>query len=519
MTQESYQKSNAWPFVEARALLKKLNGKTPKKGYVAFETGYGPSGLPHIGTFGEVSRTTMVMHAFNKLAPEIPTKIICFSDDLDGLRKIPDNIPNPDSLTSQLGLPLTSITDPFATAESYGANMNGRLQKFLDQFGFNYEFYSATECYKSGRFNDALKKLADNYEEICNLVKATLREERRASYSPFMPICPINGQVLESGVKKVNDNDYTIDFIASDGSSQNISILDGNCKLQWKADFGMRWYALDIDYEMYGKDIIPSAELAQKICKILGGKKPHNYFYELFLDGSGQKISKSKGNGISIEEWLRYAPAESLSYYMYQKPKTAKRLHFDVIPKATDEYLTFSQKYAQLDDIKKLDNALYHIHNGDIPEIKIGSLSYSLLLNLAAACNPDNADILWGFIAKYDASLSKANAPYLDNLVGLAVNYYNDFVKPNKNYRAATAQEKTALLKLKAELEDCSISEASELQNLVYQIGNDFEFNLKEWFQALYEILLGQSTGPRMGSFIALFGIKETISLIEEKIL
>jgi len=515
---DNYLKSNAWPFVEARALLKKLNNKTPKKGYVLFETGYGASGLPHIGTFGEVARTTMVRNAFTKIAPEIPTKLICFSDDMDGLRKVPDNIPNKQILEENLGRALTDIPDPFEQAPSYGSNMNGRLQKFLDSFKFDYEFYSSTECYKNGSFNDALKTLADNYDEITDLIKATLREERRASYSPFMPICPKTHKVLEEGVKSIDNKNYTITFIDGEGEEQTTSLLDGNCKLQWKADFGMRWHALDVDYEMYGKDIIPSADLARKICKIMGNKTPHNFHYELFLDDQGQKISKSKGNGLTIDEWLRYAPHESLAYYMYGKPKTAKRLHFDIIPKSTDEYLSFINRFPALDDVKKLDNPVYHIHGEEVPNIDMGSISFSLLLNLASACNPDNKDILWGFISKYDDKLNKDNAPFLDHLAEYAVNYYNDFIKANKNYRAATDQEKEAILKLKTELENTNSTDAVELQNIVYQIGNDFEFELREWFKALYEILLGQSTGPRMGSFIALFGIRETIALINDKI-
>jgi lysyl-tRNA synthetase, class I len=513
-----FESSNAWPFVEARALLKKINYKTPNKGFVLFETGYGPSGLPHIGTFGEVARTTMVRNAFIKLAPNIPTKLICFSDDMDGLRKVPDNIPNSDILYDNLGKALTNIPDPYQEHSSYGANMNNRLKKFLDNFGFEYEFYSSTKCYKDGIFNNALKNLADNYAEITNLVKATLREERRASYSPFMPVCPITNKILETGVKALNIEDYTIDFIDSNGDTQNISIFNGHCKLQWKADFGMRWHALDVDYEMYGKDIIPSAELAKKISKILGKKAPYNFHYELFLDDKGQKISKSKGNGISIEKWLRYAPKESLAYYMFNKPKTAKRLHFDIIPKATDEYLNFINRFHDLDSVKQLDNPVYHVHNSNVPEINMGNISFSLLLNLASACNPDNKDILWGFISKYDKTLNADLSPFLDVLVEYAVNYYNDFIKAHKSYREATKLEYQAILRLKEDLKNTDTNDAKQLQNIVYQIGNDFNFELKDWFKALYEILLGQSTGPRMGSFISLFGINETIKLIEEKI-
>ena len=408
--------------------------------------------MPHIGTFGEVQRTTMVMQAFTKIAPEIPTKLICFSDDLDGLRKIPDNIPNKDIVIGHLGKALTIVPDPYGEFASYGENMNNRLKGFLDSFAFEYDFYSSTECYKAGMFNDALKKVAENYDEISNLVKSTLREERNQNYSPLMPICPKSGKVLEQGVEEVDSENYTIKFKDEEGEIQQMSILDGNCKLQWKVDWGMRWHALEVDFEMYGKDLIDSATLSSKISKILGKKSPYLYKYEHFLDGEGKKISKSKGNGISMEDWLAYAPVESLAYYMFQKPNTQKRLYFEIIPKSTDEYLSFLSKYNELEDEKKIDNPLFHIHNGDVPQAIATNISFSLLLNLAAACNPENDDILWGFISKYDASLEKGKSKFFDNLVVLSIKYYNDFVKAHKQYRQASEIEKKAILELKENL-------------------------------------------------------------------
>ena len=518
MDSRLYHGSNSWVFVEARALLKKLNHKTPKKGFILFETGYGPSGLPHIGTFGEVMRTSMVMHALQKLAPQIPVKLICFSDDMDALRKVPDNIPNSHILEQNLGKPLTTIEDPFGEYSSYGENMNNRLKNFLDKFNFEYEFYSSTQCYKEGLFNGALKKIAQNYEQVTKLITDTLRQERAENYSPFMPICNKTGKVIESGVTSIDKESYQITYLNDAGEQVTTSILDGNCKLQWKADFGMRWHALDVDYEMYGKDIIPSADLAKKICKIIGNKAPHNFHYELFLDDKGQKISKSKGNGLTIESWLSYAPQESLAYYMYLKPKTAKRLFFDIIPKSTDEYLNFLSKYKELEDDKKLASPVFYIHNDHIPDISMGNISFSLLLNLATACNPDSEDILWGFISKYDPQLSAGKCEFLDRLISLAINYYNDFIKAHKKYKTPNQEEKKALLSLKAGLIKIEENDPKELQNLVYQIGNDFNFDIKSWFQSLYEILLGQKTGPRMGSFIALFGIDQTIKLIDSKL-
>ena len=509
----------SWPFIEAKNLLKKINNKIPVKGYILFETGYGPSGLPHIGTFGEVCRTLMVKRAFNYIAPEIPTKLICFSDDMDALRKIPENIPNAELFVDYIGKSLTDIPDPYKEFSSYGEQMNNRLKRFLDSFSFEYDFYSSTECYKNGIFNEALKKIALNIDKISDLILPTLRDERRKSYNPFMPICPVSGKVLEEGVISVNSSNFTINFKDINGEERTTSILDGNCKLQWKVDFGMRWHALDVNYEMFGKDIIPSAELAVKICKIIGNKTPSNFHYELFLDATGQKISKSKGNGISLDEWLKYAPAESLSYYMYQKPKTAKRLYFDIIPKSTDEYIKFMQNYKDLEDDKKLESPIYHIHNDKYKFHDIGVISFSLLLNLASACNPDNSDILWGFISKYDNNLNKENSEFLDLLVGYAINYYNDFIKPNKSFRKANDDELKAINALRAKLLELrDEKDPVILQNITYQIGNDFNFELRLWFQALYQILLGQDSGPRFGSFISLFGVSNMINLIDEKL-
>lgn len=509
---------NSWPFEEASRLLQSINYKTPEKGYVLFETGYGPSGLPHIGTFGEVARTTMIIQAFKILAPEIPTKLLCFSDDMDGLRKVPDNIPNKAMVVQNLGMPLTAIADPFGEHESFGHNMNNRLKKFLNQFNFEYEFASSSEYYKSGKFNKTLEKMLENYEKINDLIKSTLRDERSKEYSIIMPICPKTGKVLDKGVISVDKNNHTVKFYDSEGSIQTIYVGDGNCKLQWKADFGMRWSALNVNYEMYGKDLISSADLASKICKIIGKSAPVNFHYELFLDDAGQKISKSKGNGLTMDEWLRYAPHESLSYYMYLKPKTAKRLFFDIIPKATDEYLTFLGKYNELSQEEKYKSPIFYIYGNNAPQHNIGNLSFALLLNLAAACNPENNDILWGFINKYDHSLSKENSPLLDKLTFYAVNYYVDFIKPNKKYRRASDIEKQALIELKEIVKISDKFDAGEIQTHVYDIGKKYDFELRAWFQALYEILLGQSQGPRMGSFIKIFGAENMVKLIDEKI-
>lgn len=510
--------ATAWPFQEARQLLdERLKGQKPEKGYVLFETGYGPSGLPHIGTFGEVVRTTMVRNAMRILAPEIPTKLFAFSDDMDGLRKVPDNIPNKEMIRPHLGKPLTSIPDPFGTHESFGHHNNARLRSFLDAFGFDYEFQSATDWYKSGRFDKALLGVLEHYDEVINVVLPTLGEERRQTYSPFLPVCPETGVVLQVPVVERNLAAGTIVYRREDGKLIETPVTGGHCKLQWKADWGMRWVALGVDYEMSGKDLIPSVELSSKIARILGGRPPMNLTYELFLDDQGQKISKSKGNGLAVEDWLKYAPQESLALFMYQKPKAAKRLHFDVIPKAVDEYLTYLGKFEQEEPAKRLDNPAWHIHNGTPPKEE-AHLSFSILLNLASVCNSEDKSVLWGFIKRYAPGASPETAPILDGLVGFAVAYYRDFVKPAKKYRLATPDEAQAFADLAAQLRALPAeASAEDIQNAVYEIGKRPVFGeLKAWFRACYEVLLGQDQGPRMGSFIKLYGVAETVALLDK---
>ena len=515
--QELAREAKAWPFEEARKLVARYGEKVPPKGYVLFETGYGPSGLPHIGTFGEVVRTTMVRQAFQRLAPGVPTRLFAFSDDMDGLRKVPDNIPNREMVAQHLHKPLTQVPDPFGKFESFGHHNNAMLRGFLDGFGFEYEFQSSTDWYKSGRFDEALLKVLRHYDEIMAVMLPTLGEERQATYSPFLPISPSTGKVLQVPLLERNVDAGTIVFEDENGKKVELPVTGGHVKLQWKPDWGMRWHALGVDYEMSGKDLIPSVELASKICRILGSQPPEGFNYELFLDEKGQKISKSKGNGLTVEEWLRYAPPESLALYMFQKPRAAKRLYFDVIPRAVDDYLTFVEKLEGEEPAKRLENPSWHIHNGTAPATVKGKavLSFGILLNLAGAANAENKDVMWGFISRYSPGATPENSPYLDRLVGHAVHYYQDQVKPHKVYRAPSEMERAALQDLRQKLETLP-PDAEALQNEVYEIGKRHPFpSLRDWFKGIYEVLFGQSQGPRMGSFIALYGREETARLIE----
>jgi lysyl-tRNA synthetase class 1 len=511
--------AKAWPFIEARTLLKRLNNKTPEKGFVLFETGYGPSGLPHIGTFGEVARTSMVMHAFSILS-DIPSKLVPFSDDMDGFRKVPENLPNQKMLNKFLGQPLSSVPDPFGTHESLGAYNNARLMAFLDDFGFKYEFLSSTDCYKKGKFDVSLLKVLECFEEINNIILPTLGLERRQTYSPFLPICPKTGRVLEVPVIERDLNAGTIVYEDEDGAKVEVAVTGGQCKLQWKVDWAMRWTALNVDYEMSGKDLIDSVQLSGQICKILNGKPPVGFTYELFLDENGEKISKSRGNGLSLEDWLRYAPAESLSLFMYQKPKTAKRLHFDIIPKSVDEHITHLSNLPNQEPAKQIENPAWHIHQGVPLKGEETHLSFNIILNLVSVCHSIDKSLLWHFITRYRPDASVETAPNLDELLDFAINYYTDFVLPTKCYRKATHDECLAMEDLLSSLEALDQNvEAEKVQEQIYAVGKRHSFpELKAWFQALYEILLGQSQGPRMGSFISLYGIKETCALLKRAI-
>ena len=515
---EAAKASKAWPFEEARKVVKRYQ----RDGYpaeVLFETGYGPSGLPHIGTFGEVARTTMVLNAFRLITEDkVPVRLISFSDDMDGMRKIPDNVPNQDKLEPHLGKPLTSVPDPFGDEHpSFAAHNNARLRAFLDQFGFTYEFISSTDYYKGGEFDDILKKCAEKYDEIMAVMLPTLGEERQATYSPFLPICPKTGRVLYVPMKKVDAEAGTVTFDDEDGEEVTLPITGGNVKLQWKPDFGMRWAALGVDYEMYGKDHQNNSNLYDKICRILGARAPEHFIYELFLDDKGEKISKSKGNGISMEQWLAYASPESLSLFMYAKPKTAKRLFFDIIPRQMDEYFQHLAAVHDADPKAKLNNPTWHIHAGNPPKIDM-PVSFSMLLNLVSASNASDKETLWGFISQYDATATPENNPKLDELVGYAIRYFEDFVKPSKKFREPTQQERSAMEDLAERLaampNNC---DGETLQTEVYAVGKDHAFeNLREWFQALYQVLLGQDQGPRFGSFAALYGKDQTVAMIKE---
>jgi lysyl-tRNA synthetase class 1 len=543
------REAKSWPFEQARLLLARLlrqrltdaerdlasslfaEGKfheavaaLPALARPAvFQCGYGASGLPHIGTFGEVARPTMVRTAYRALTEDaLPTRLIVVSDDMDGFRKIPDNVPNRAMLEEDRDKPVTSVRDPFGEHESFGAHNNARLRAFLDGFGFDYEFFSATEGYKSGRFDETLLKALERFDAIQAIMLPTLGEERRATYSPFLPISPKSGRVLQVPTLERHLDRGTIVFEDEDGTLTEVPVTRGHVKMQWRPDWAMRWTALGIDYEMSGKDLIDSVKVSNKVARVLGGEPPEAFHYELFMDELNQKISKSKGNGLTMEEWLRYGAPESLAYYMFQSPKSAKRLYFDVIPKATDEYLqqldAFNRNRADGSNAPAIDNPAWHVHRAD-PPAKSSPLSFSLMLNLVSAANASSTEILWGFITRYLPDATPGSEPLLDKLAGYALNYYEDFVRPSKTFRLADEREAAAMRDLVARLKalPAGCQDAELIQNEVYEAGKAAGFEpLRTWFGALYEVLLGQAQGPRFGSFAAIFGLDRTIALIEQ---
>ncbi len=561
---ELVRTSRAWPCREALALLQRVEKSPPRKGWVLFETGYGPSGLPHIGTFAEVFRTTLVRQAFRRLS-DLPTRLYCFSDDMDGLRRIPDNVPDREMLEAHLGKPLTAIPDPFGEHESFGHHMNARLRAFLDAFGFDYEFVSATECYRSGRFDAVLLRVLERHEEIRRVVLPHLGPERRATYSPILPISPKTGRVLQVPILETRPEKGTVVFRDEDGTLTELPVTGGHCKLQWRADWALRWTALEVDYEMAGKDLIDSVRLSGQICRILGGTPPNGFIYELFLDEKGEKISKSKGNGLTIEEWLRYGTEESLMLFLYKEPRKAKRLYFDVIPRHVDEYYERLEQFARDVDLdaaldrllaesprggqvtvpeplardlgleapevppemlaerrrelgaRLVQNPVWHIHDGAPPRVRM-PISYAMLLNLASVVGADDPEVLWGFVRKYAPEATPENSPGLAVLIARALAYYRDFVAPRKRYRAPDHRERAALAEFRDWLAGLPEDTPAEvIQNELYEIGRRHGFHqLRDWFRALYEVLLGQSQGPRFGSFVATYGIRATVRLIDE---
>lgn len=513
-----------WPYREAKSLDKVLRRREPKSGAALFETGYGPSGLPHIGTFAEVARTSWVLRAYEEITGK-PTRLYAFSDDMDGLRKVPDNVPNAEMLQEHLGKPLCDIPDPFGEAESYSGYMNRKLQQFLDEFGFAYEFKASHTQYRGGVFNDGLQRVLDNYEAIRGVILPTLSEENRAAWSPFMPICEQCGKVYTTRLLDIHPERGTITYVCDQpyqdtipacGHQNEMAVTDGRVKVGWKVDWALRWYTYGVNYEMYGKDLIDSAKLSGKICRILGEPPPQGFFYEMFLDGQGRKISKSIGNGMTIDEWLTYGPLESLSLFIFKKPEQASRLHFDIVPQNTDEYLQHRGRFADLDDVKKLSSPIWFLHPNESPTFG-AKLNYAALLNLVSVLNTDDHDVVWGYLKRYDPD-AEADKDVIDGLISRALNYYRDFVLPTKQHSLPSDEMRPVVDAFLLWLDAYEGEDGTEIQNAAYACGKDAGVNLRAFFGTMYQLLLGQPQGPRLGTFVALFGVENTLALAREQI-
>ena len=510
-----------WPFVEAQRIIDHLShtGKTS----VVAETGYGPSGLPHIGTFGEVARTSFVLQALATMAPQVKSKIIAFSDDMDGLREVPKNLPNPQMLKEHLGKPLTSIPDPFGEEKSFAHYMNKKLREFLDSFGFTYEFASSTDKYSSGAFDDGLRKVMEHYEEVADLFRATIAEEKRAAWSPFFPICEKCGRIYSTRVTNHDPQALTISYTcdidspgkyAACGHSATTSILGGTCKVGWKVDWALRWYCLGVDYEMHGEDLLESSRLSSRIVKVLGGEPPELFKYELFLDENGKKISKKIGNGVSLEQWLRYAPVDSLLYFMYLKPQQAKRMGLPLLPDIIDQYLELVESWDGSEDspVPFISRLSSKGHAAKLADQK--TVTYSLILQLILALNQDDPRIVRDYLLKYQPDIA-GNVGYYENLIEDALAYYRDVMLPNRANEQAGHEMDEALAELRDILtqlkESGAATDADSLQTRAFQVSKDRNLKMKDWFRTLYRVFLGQSQGPRIGSFIALLGFENTI--------
>ena len=511
----------SWPFKEAEKLCKRF--QHPPESPVRFETGFGPSGLPHIGTFAENARTTWVRHAFEFLTGW-PTQLIAFSDDMDGLRKVPLNMPRQDMLANHLGKPLCHIPDPFETSDSYSGTMNTKLRSFLDGYQFDYTFQGSYEAYQRGDFNEGLEIILRNVDAVKSIILPTMSAEKGRDWSPFFPICGKCGKINSTRVTGYDVANNAVGYVCDRqedrakgcGYQGTASIFNGHVKVGWKVDWALRWYAYDIAYEMYGKDLIESAKLSGRITRLMGKQPPTGLFCELFLDEDGRKISKSVGKGLTIDSWTMYAPLESLLYYIFQNPKQAKRLFWGIVPKSVDDYLLGLNNYHSLDAQKKPDSPLWHLFNkgAGVPEFKT-SINFSLVNNLVSAVGADDRELILEYLKRYDPGI-EAHRAVIEDLVNKAMNYYRDFIVPHKRYRMPTTQEKKMLMRLRDELAAYEGDDEKEIQTLPFAVAREYSEPPNNFFKLFYEVVFGQERGPRFGTFVRLVGKEKAISLLDE---
>jgi lysyl-tRNA synthetase class 1 len=517
----------SWPFIEAQKIAARVK-KQDLPDPIVFETGFGPSGLPHIGTFAEVARTVFVKNAFEHLTGR-PAVIYAFCDDMDGLRRVPKNLPNQDRLAEHLGKPLSAIPDPFGCCESYSDHMENELVKLLNHYKFDYQLKSSTREYKSGVFNPGLHLILENAEPIKQIIIPTLKEENRENWSPFFPVCANCGRIYTTRVTGYFPEQDTISYecvesfgdefkVQGCGHKQETSILDGAVKVGWKVDWALRWFSYQVTYEMYGKDLIDSALQSGRIKRLLGGWPPEGMTYEMFLSEEGKKISKSIGEGLSIDTWLKYAPIESLLYYLFQNPRKQRRLYFDIIPKNVDEYLAELVRYPGLSEKDKSDSVLWQIERSghDVPVYTSG-INFSLINNLISGMGSDNKNLLLDYLKRYDPKVSE-NKKTVSDLLDSGLNYFRNFIEPQKKYRKPTREEAEILKELKSRLDQYKGEDEDEIQAMVFDVARDKGIEPPDLFKTIYQVLLGQDRGPRFGTFTKLIGKDRMKDLIQEKI-
>jgi lysyl-tRNA synthetase class 1 len=516
-----------WPREEARRLAERVAAYEPERP-VIFQSGFGPSGLPHLGTMAEILRPSFVRKAFHLIEPARPSRLIVFIDDLDGLRKVPENVPNRESVEQYLGMPVAKIPDPFGCCASFADHMVGLLGGFLAPVEVEYELMRAAEMYSSGRFDEGLKLILEKHEEIIAIIAPTLREENRAGWSPFMPICPKCGQVVERAVTAYHAERASVEFTCEKsaggrpgcGFSGEQSVLGGMAKVQWKVDWALRWYVLKVDYELYGKDLTDSARLSGQILRVMGGRPPLGFPFEMFLDEEGRKVSKSVGRGVTVEQWTRYAPIEVLKFFLLLNPRRARKLFLEAIPQYVDEYLDAVREYAAASEEQRRESMLEFVIQSTTPRRFNSALSFGLMMNLVAALGSSDSDFIWKYLVRYDASIG--GEPDTEamgrRLMQCALNFYRDFIEPTKKLYTPSDAERAQLKTLDAYLRENQDASAEDIEKKIYDLGRENYEKPGKIFPLLYRSILGQERGPRLGAFIRLATPARIIELLDATI-
>ncbi len=529
-----------WPYEEARRLAERVSSYPPERA-VIFESGFGPSGLPHLGTMGEVLRPAYVQHAFQVLGQVLeeadsssaayrrPSRLVVFIDDMDGLRKVPESIPNREASAAFLGQPVSRIPDPFGECHpSFAAHMIALLEKFLEPVEVSYELMRSSEMYASGRFDDALKLILEKHAEIIRIVTPTLREENRAGWSPVMPLCPACGQINSTLVTAYHPERATVEFSCerSFGGSHGCgfrgeqSVLGGKAKVQWKVDWALRWYMLSVDYELYGKDLIDSARLSGQILRLLGGRPPLGFAFEMYLDEEGHKVSKSIGRGVGVEQWRRYAPIEVLKYFLILNPRRARKLFLESIPQYTDEYLDALRAWGAADRRARRNSPLEFVLQSQSARRFNSTLSFGLVMNLVAALGSSERELIWRYLVHYDPAIEgDADTMKLTReLMECALNFYRDFIEPAKFHYTPSDGEREQLRALSAWLAQNGEAGAEDIEKAIYELGRQHYDKPGKIFPLLYRVILGQERGPRLGAFIRLTTPARVAAIVDARL-